>query len=448
MSQELTDLRQQHERVVLVGLELPGRKHRGRLLAELARLSDTAGGEVAGEIWQRRPRINPTYYVGTGKAEELKELCRTLRPDLVVFDNDLTGAQVRNLEKLIGVRVIDRSELILDIFAKHARTAQSKLQVELAQLEYELPRLKRMWTHLSRFEGGIGTRGPGEKQLEEDKRVIRDRIHRLKRKLSRIESHREREVSSRRQEFTVSLVGYTNAGKSTLLNRLTGTDVITNNQLFVTLDTKTALWDIGRTKVLLSDTVGFIRNIPHHLIASFHATLEQVTEADLLLHMVDASDPEAEYMVEVVKRVLKDLGCSEKPTVLVLNKIDALEDRVEISILSKAESRAVALSAVTGEGLEKLAQMVLQEAEARWSEGLAEFAAGDGRLLARLCDKGDVISRSYDGDRVKLHLRLPVREAARLGGQPGVKWKPVAGSGSSRQSNPEGQGADMAATGT
>jgi GTP-binding protein HflX len=420
---KLTELRQDKERVILVGVELPGRKHRGRLLAELAQLVDTAGGEVVGEIWQRRRRVEPTYFIGTGKAEEIRDLCEELKPDLVVFDNDLTGAQVRNLENLIKVHLIDRSELILDIFAMHAKTAQSKLQVELAQSEYELPRLKRMWTHLSRYEGGIGTRGPGEKQLEEDKRAIRNRIHALKRKLSRIERHREREVSSREAEFTVSLVGYTNAGKSTLLNRLTGTSVSTDNQLFVTLDTKTSLWNLGPTKVLLSDTVGFIRNIPHHLIASFHATLEEVTEADLLLHVVDASDPEAEYMVEVVKNVLEELGCSSKPTILVLNKTDSVKDSVELTILSKSEPRSVAVSAVTGEGLDKLSAMVLKEVESRWDVGVAEFPASNGKLLARLSYRGDVISRSYSDGNVKLRVKLPVREAARLGKEPGVSWK-------------------------
>lgn len=420
----MLDLRRQREQVVLVGVELPGRRHRGRLLGELARLVDTAGGDVAGEICQRRARVDPTYYIGTGKARELQELCERVEPDLVVFDNDLTGAQVRNLERLVKVHVIDRSELILDIFVKHARTAQAKLQVELAQFEYELPRLKRMWTHLSRFEGGIGTRGPGEKQLEEDKRVIRNRIHALKRKLSRIEKHREREVSSRREEFTVSLVGYTNAGKSTLLNKLTGTRVATDNQLFVTLDTKTALWDLGGTKVLLSDTVGFIRNIPHHLIASFHATLEEVTEADLLLHVVDASDLEAEYMVEAVGKVLDEMDCASRSAILVLNKIDALTDPVELTILSKTQARSVATSALTGQGLDELAQAVLQEAQSRWDEGTAEFPAGNGKLLGLLCDRGDVISRSYSGENVRLHLRLPVREAARLKAQAGVRWEP------------------------
>ena len=422
---KMKEVRKQRERVVLVGVESPRLRHRGGFLAELAQLADTAGAEVVGKLRQQRSRIDPTYYIGTGKARELQELCARLEPDLVVFDNDLTGAQVRNLEQLITVRVIDRSELILDIFTKHARTAQSKLQVELAQLEYELPRLKRMWTHLSRFEGGIGTRGPGEKQLEEDKRVIRNRIHALKRKLSRIERHREREVSSRQKEFTVSLVGYTNAGKSTLLNRLTGTRVSTDNQLFVTLDTKTALWELSGTKVLLSDTVGFIRSIPHHLIASFHATLAQATKADLLLHMVDASDPDAEQMVEVVKGVLDELGCGSKPTILVLNKIDAMIDRVELTILSKLQSRSVAVSSLTGEGLDKLAEMVLAEAESRWDEGTVEFSAGNGKLLARLCEAGDVISRRYVDENVRLHLRLPIRVAARLKMESGVMWEPA-----------------------
>jgi GTP-binding protein HflX len=411
---------------VLVGVELPGRKHRGALLAELAQLVDTAGGRVIKELTQRRQRVDPTYYIGTGKVEELRQVCEELKPDLVIFDNDLTAAQVRNLEKVSGVRVIDRSELILDIFALHAKTAQSKLQVELARLEYELPRLKRMWTHLSRFEGGIGARrGPGEKQLEEDKRVIRNSITTLKRKLEKIEKHREREVAARKDEFTVSLVGYTNAGKSSLLNRLTGSDVLVDNQLFATLDTKTALWDLGGTRVLLSDTVGFIREIPHHLIASFHATLAEATEADLLLHVVDASDPEAEHMIATVKKVLDELGCSQKPVVLVVNKMDAVSDPVELTILAKSESRSVAVSAVAGEGLERLTEIVRSEAESHWEEGTAEFSAGDGKLQAHLRDKGDVLFCEYNGDRVKLRLRLPVREAAKLRNRPGLVWEPM-----------------------
>ncbi len=420
------DLRQPEERAVLVGVELPGRRHRGALLAELAQLVDTAGGRVIRELTQRRQRVDPTYYLGTGKVEELRLACEELKPDLVIFDNDLTAAQVRNLEKAVGIRVIDRSELILDIFALHAQTAQSKLQVELARLEYELPRLKRMWTHLSRFEGGIGARrGPGEKQLEEDKRVIRNSITTLKRKLGKIEKHREREVAARRDEFTVSLVGYTNAGKSSLLNRLTGSNVHVDDQLFATLDTKTALWDLDGTRVLLSDTVGFIREIPHHLIASFHATLAEATEADLLLHIVDASDPEAEYMITTVKKVLHELGCSKKPIVLVLNKMDAVSDPVELTILAKVEPRSVAVSAITGQGLDKLTEIVRREAESHWEEGTAEFFAGDGRLQAHLRDKGDVLSCDYNGDRVKLRLRLPIREAAKLRNRPGLIWEPL-----------------------
>ena len=423
MTHKPIELSQPRERVVTVGVELPGRKQRGALLAELALLVDTAGGEVVRELTQRKRRVEPTYYIGKGKAEELRDACEELKPDLVIFDNDLTGAQVKNLETLTKVRIIDRSELILDIFAKHARTAQSKLQVELAQLEYELPRLKRMWTHLSRFEGGIGTRGPGEKQLEEDKRVIRNSITALKRRLDRIEKHREREVSGRKEEFTVSLVGYTNAGKSTLLNKLTGTDVVTNDQLFVTLDTKTALWDIGGTNVLISDTVGFIRNIPHHLIASFHATLAEVTEADLLLHVVDASDPDAENMLEVVKEVLRDIGCSEKPAIAVINKTDAVSDPVEITILARQEKKSVAVSAHTGEGLRELARMVLDAAESRWEEGIVECPVSDGRLMAWLSEKGDVLSRSYTEEVARMHVRLPLREAARLKSRTDIVWR-------------------------
>ena len=423
----LIELQQEKERVFLVGVELPNRRQRGETLHELARLVRTAGGEVVGKLSQRKNRVDPTYYIGTGKAKELADICEEVKPDLVVFDNDLTAAQVRNLEKLIKVRVIDRSELILDIFVKHARTAQAKMQVELAQLEYELPRLKRMWTHLSRFEGGIGTRGPGEKQLEEDKRVIRNQITALKRKLKRIEKHREREVNARKAEYTVSLVGYTNAGKSTLMSRLTGTHVHIDDQLFATLDTKTALWELGGTKVLLSDSVGFIRDIPHHLIASFHATLAETVEADLLLHVVDASDPDAENMIGVVENVLAEIGCGSKPSILVLNKIDALKDPVELTILLRSvksrcsPAQRVALSAKTGRGIDRLLEAVRKEAQSRWVTGTIELPAGKGKLLARLADVGEILSRSYEGNIVKIEVRLPVPDANKLAREPGVK---------------------------
>src|SRR5205807_3676983 len=250
------------------------------------------------------------------------------------FDNDLSPAQVRNLEKATTVKVIDRSELILDIFASRARSVEARLQVELAQLEYALPRLRRMWTHLSRYTGGIGLRGPGETQLEEDRRLVALRIRDLRGRLVEVQARKEREVRSRQEEHTVSLVGYTNAGKSTLMHALTGAGVYVEDKLFSTLDTRTRQWhlkDWGR--VLLSDTVGFIRDLPHHLVASFKATLEETRQARLLLHVVDASNPAAEDQIKAVNGVLKELGCGKKPTLLVFNKVDQLADRSLVQVL-------------------------------------------------------------------------------------------------------------------
>ena len=261
---------------------------------------------------------------------------------MIIFDNDLSPAQTRNLEEATGVKVLDRSELILDIFASRAQTYQARLAVELAQLEYSLPRLKQMWTHLSRLKMGIGMRGPGEKQLEVDRRLVEKRIADLRSELNAIERRKEREVAARSDRMTVSLVGYTNAGKSTLLNALTGSDVLTENRLFATLDTRTRRWQLpGWGPVLLSDTVGFIRDLPHHLIASFKATLEEARQADLLLHVADASNPAVFDQIAVVYEVLEELGIQAKDTLLVLNKIDAA-DRGQLAALAEPLSARLA----------------------------------------------------------------------------------------------------------
>jgi len=259
--------------------------------------------------------VDPSHYIGKGKVSQLAELCKDKEIDVVICDDDLAPAQVSNLEKIIDTKVIDRSELILDIFAARAKTAQAKLQVELAQLEYTRPRLKRMWSHLSRIEGGIGTRGPGEKQLEVDKRLVSKRVLTLKKRLAQVTDRRKRQAKSRKEHTTVSLVGYTNSGKSTLMNRLTEAGVLVEDKLFATLDTKTSICDLGNgRKVILSDTVGFIRKLPHHLISSFEATLEEVIWADFLLHVVDVSSPDVIEQVKAANNVLKELDCSKKPS--------------------------------------------------------------------------------------------------------------------------------------
>ncbi|MGC8643349.1 MAG: GTPase HflX, partial [Isosphaeraceae bacterium] len=310
------------ERAILVGVILPD--HDALIddpLDEIRGLAKTAGLHVTGALLQKRQEVDIATYIGSGKVEELRELVEAHEADVVVFDNDLGPAQTRNLERALEIKVVDRTEVILDIFATHARTHEAHLQVELAQLEYAMPRLKRMWTHLSRYKGGIGFRGPGEKQLEEDRRLVAHRIQELKAKLAKIQARKEREVAGRADIPTISLVGYTNAGKSTLMNALTGAGVLVEDKLFATLDTRTRKWRFqGGGQALLSDTVGFIRNLPHALVASFKATLEEARQADLLLHVVDASSPEAESQVKAVIDVLSELSLEDHPTLLVLNK--------------------------------------------------------------------------------------------------------------------------------
>ncbi len=298
------------EKAILVTVALPDRPWLGDdPCDEIRGLATTAGAAVVGEVLQKRQSIQTNSYIGKGKLDELRELVAASDADVIIFDNDLSPGQARNLEKSLERKVIDRSELILDIFATRARSPEAKLQVELAQLEYSFPRLKQMWSHLSRQKGGgIGNRGPGETQLESDRRLVGNRIRDLKERLAIVQARKEREVRGRNEEHTVSLVGYTNAGKSRLMNVLTHADVYVENKLFSTLDTRTRQWHLKDWgKVLLSDTVGFIRDLPHHLVASFKATLEETRQARLLLHIVDASNPAAEEHIASVNQVLKEL---------------------------------------------------------------------------------------------------------------------------------------------
>jgi GTP-binding protein HflX len=397
------------ERALLVAVALPDRPWISTdPLEELRGLATTAGAIVVAGLVQRRQSIIPATYIGKGKLDELKQQVEATGADVVIFDNDLSPAQVRNLEKATAVKVLDRSELILDIFATRARTAEASLQVELAQLQYALPRLRRMWTHLSRYTGGIGLRGPGETQLEEDRRLVAQRIRDLRSRLIDVQARKEREVRSRAEELTVSLVGYTNAGKSTLMNVLTGAGVRVEDKLFSTLDTRTRQWhlkDWGR--VLLSDTVGFIRDLPHHLVASFKATLEETRQARLLLHVVDASNPAAEEQVQAVNQVLKELGCSDKPTLLVLNKIDRLTDGSYLDVLMKRHPRGVAVSAVTGRGLDDLREAVIRALGSDFADAEIETDAGNGRVLAYLGAHAEIYRQQYNDGRVLIRCSLP-----------------------------------------
>lgn len=397
------------ERAFLVNVTLGSRpKGEADPLEELRGLATTAGAVVVGGLVQRRHDVIPATYIGKGKLEELKQQVEATDADVIIFDNDLSPGQVRNLEKATNCKVLDRSELILDIFATRARTAESRLQVELAQLEYSLPRLRKMWTHLSRYGGGIGLRGPGETQLEEDRRLVAQRIRDLRAKLVEVQARKEREVATRREEHTVSLVGYTNAGKSTLMNALTGAGVVVEDKLFSTLDTRTRQWHIkdwGR--LLLSDTVGFIRDLPHHLVASFKATLEEARQARLLLHVVDAANPAAEEQIAAVNRVLKEIGCGDKPTLLVLNQVDRVTDRSYLDVLHSRHPRAVAVSALTGKGLEELSEAVIEALSADFADAEVETAAGNGRVLSYLAAHAEIYRQEFEDGRARVRCFLP-----------------------------------------
>jgi len=403
------------ESAVLVAVLSNRSGFNGHPLEELEGLAETVGVEVVAELTQWRQTPDAATYLGRGKVEELTSLAAMRNADVILFDNDLTPAQMRNLEKATGVRVLDRTEVILDIFASRAQTHEARLAVELAQLEYAMPRLKRMWTHLSRLKKGAGLRGPGEKQLEVDRRLVERRISELRSELARVHRRREREVAARHDRMNVSLVGYTNAGKSTLLNRLTGADVFTQDALFATLDTRTRRWQLpGWGPVLLSDTVGFIRNLPHHLIASFKATLEEARQADLLLHVADGSSHSVVEQIAAAYAVLEEIGIRQKDTLLVLNKIDRLEDRGRLISLTNRFPNAVPISARSGEGLPQLAAVVSDALSRTFLDLDVETAAGNGRLLAYLSAHGEVLSKEYHDDRVVVHCRMPRGHLGRI----------------------------------
>jgi len=390
-------------------------------LDEMTGLAESAGTRVFGGVVQRREAPDPKTFLGKGKVDELRQLVEMHSADVVIFDNDLSPSQTRNLEKAVETKVLDRTELILDIFASNARTHEARLAVELAQLEYSLPRLKRMWTHLSRQSMGVGMRGPGEKQLEVDRRLVEKRIHELKLDLQKVEKRKQREVAGRRDFLTVSLVGYTNAGKSTLMNALTDAGVQAVDKLFATLDTRTRRWTLPSWgPVLLSDTVGFIRDLPHKLIASFRATLEEAREADLLLHVADASNPAVLEQISAVYSVLQELGIDEKQTLLVINKIDLPGAAERMQAVQNRYRHSVAVSARSGLGLDQLAARVSHELSAGFVTLSVRLDVGDGKTMAWLAKSGEITSKQFHDDHVEIHARMPSRFAGRLarGGHP------------------------------
>jgi GTP-binding protein HflX len=390
-------------------------------LEELARLADTAGAVVVSEVIQRLERPNAATYLGKGKIEELRARIESDSASVIIFDDELTPAQGKNIEDATGQRVIDRAELILDIFATRARSSEAKLQVELAQLEYMLPRLTRMWAHLERVRGGIGMRGPGETQLETDRRLIGHRIKVLRDRLADVERARSVQRQGRQGAFRVALVGYTNAGKSSILRGLSGSaEVVVEDRLFATLDPLTREVDIGSGqggRVLLTDTVGFIRKLPHHLIASFRATLEEVNEADLLLHVIDASHPAWEEQRVVVEEVLADLGVGPVPLCHVFNKMDRLSEPDAAALVERVRNLmpdSVFVSAVAADGLDAVRARLVSAVHAARPLAVVRLPADAGKLLAELYREAEVVAVGSDGPAVVVRARLDETVAGRL----------------------------------
>jgi len=394
-------------------------------LEELASLTDTAGGKVVGCLTQRINKPNPRVYLGEGKATELKELVFDQEGNLVIFDDELTPAQGKNLEDFLGVRVMDRSELILDIFATRARSSEARMQVELAQLEYLLPRLRRMWIHLSRIRGGIGLRGPGETQLETDRRLIRKRISILRSKLRQVAKAREVQRQQREGTFQAVLVGYTNAGKSSLLRSLSGSDLFIEDRLFATLDSATRTVDLGQGyQALITDTVGFIRKLPHHLVASFHSTLEEAKEANVLLHVIDASREDWEDQYDVVMGVLSELGLAKASKVLVFNKVDLIthaeEEMLRRRIRTIEPTPAVFVSARDENTLIALRETLGARIRAKLVEVVAHIPVSNGRMISRIYEEAEILNRVDENMTVSITARVSPAFLGRLKGCPDI----------------------------
>jgi GTP-binding protein HflX len=397
------------ERAILVGLATPRipRAKAEEYLDELALLADSAGADVVARVLQERPAIDAAFFIGKGKAEEIAWMVEERDVTLVLFDDDLSSVQARNLERIINRKILDRSGLILDIFASRARTSEARTQVEVAQLQYMLSRLTRQWTHLSKQYGGIGTKGPGETQIETDRRMIRTRISHLTERLRRIARERRVQRKGRENFPRLAFVGYTNAGKSTLLNTLSNAGVAVEDKLFATLDSTVRLVALSPThRILMTDTVGFIRKLPHHLVASFKSTLDEVREADILLHVVDCSHPALEEQIQVVQETLEEIGVHDKTTLMIFNKIDRVQNRAILSYLGREHKNSVFVSATRGINLSGLRDSLLHLLESEIVENTLTVSHGDYAMIARMYDRAEVLDKHFDAEGVTIRFRM------------------------------------------
>jgi GTP-binding protein HflX len=410
-------VKEKRERAIVVGVATRDttKQQEEEYLEELVLLADTAGADVLHRILQVKDRFDSAFYIGKGKVEQLAQLCKDDDITLVIFDDDLSPAQVRNLEEAIERKILDRSGLILDIFASRAKTNEAMTQVELAQLNYLLPRLTRMWTHLSKQYGGIGTKGPGETQIETDRRIIREKISSLKEKLQKIATQRTTQRKGRKEFYNISLVGYTNVGKSTLLNTLSDSKVFVENRLFATLDPTTRLVALdSSTSAMFTDTVGFIRKLPHHLVASFKSTLEEVVEADILLHVIDLSHPQMEEQIEVVKSTIADLGAANKTVIYVFNKVDAIEDRSVIKNLQSKYEPSVFISAHRGINILGLKDLLISMIHSSFTEMTFTVTNSDYKTISLLHDLAEITEQRYDENDIIITARVSDKTKERV----------------------------------
>jgi GTP-binding protein HflX len=417
IDKKTNDFELKTERCILIGIVLPNQSKWEVIdhIDELKALAETSGAEIVDSFIQNRVKPDPAYFIGKGKLEELSLFIEMQEIDLVIFDDELSPAQNKNIENILKVKVIDRATLILDIFADHAKTNEAKVQVELAQLNYLLPRLTRQWQHLSRQIGGIGTKGPGETQLETDRRLVRTRISNLKRQLERISHQKKTQRQQRETMFRVALIGYTNAGKSTIMHALTNADVLIENKLFATLDTVVRRLELNsRTEILLSDTVGFIRKLPHHLIASFRTTLAEALEADLLLHIVDITHPAFKDHIEIVNEILEDMNLYKTNILLVFNKVDALKNRGLLEQLRYEYPNALYISGRRHIGINSLKKRLLEILENQYETEHFQLRHDSGIPVHQFYNLGIVLDERFDEEYLYLDVKYPIENKSKI----------------------------------